>query len=296
MNGEKTRIYSREEYLEWINMHDRQVDEARERRVQTELDAIAENEDLLESALGTERMRELMWDAMYGDGELLQEAIEELRGTIKPEKREVSEQLFLDIFERRPGQPEALGRVAFDRCLRASMIVLTASKSEFALKYMGQLLTEVPHQTRLFCSYLASLRAKGKEVVGAVIRAIDAYTTESEFGWLIRILNIVSSHVPGRVVGTLRETMMNPHGRWLAAVEIAKLLATRGELKRDELMSLWGACPAVFKADLVVAAARMEEHERWAKEWVVGTRSDVIFSETAKAVRASRKRPGSGGA
>ena len=290
MNGEKTRIYSREEYLDWINMHDRQVDAARERRVQTELDAIAENEDLLESALGPERTRELMLDAMYGDGELLQEAIEELRGTIEPEKREVLEQLFLDIFEKRPGQSEALGRVAFDRCLRASMIVLTASKSEFALKYMGQLLTEVPHQTRLFCSYLTSLRAKGKEVAEAVTRAIDACTTEAELGWLVRVLNIVYSHVPGGVVETLRETMRNPHGRWLAAVEIAKLLARRGELKRDELVSLWRACPAMFKPDLVVAAVWMEEHERWAKEWVVGTKSDAIFSEIAKAVRASRQR------
>ena len=287
MNGEKTRIYPKKAYVERIHMYDRRFHEARERRVQAELDSIAENEDLLEDAIGTERMQELWLNSLYRDEDALQEVIEELRDTIEPEKTEIAEDLFVDIFQKRPGTTEAIGRVAFDRCLRSSLILLMAGKSDVALKYAGDLLTEVPHHTKMVCRYLAAMQGSGTRVTMAIAQAMSTYTTESELAWLIRVLHLVADDMPDDLVREAREVMEHPHEQWLAAVEAAKLMGTRGELGQEGLMSLWGACPEVFKTDLVVAATRMEKHQPWASAWVEGTKSDVMFERVAKLARTS---------
>ena len=285
MNGEKTKIYTRDEYAEWLSAYDRQVDDARERSVEVELDQIASDEALLENAIGRERFAELHLDSIYGRGEILREVIAELRDTIDPEAQTVAEELFLGIFDRRPGQPGSVGRVVFDRCLKKALVTLSASKSDVALGHMGELLIESPHNVSLCCSYLESMKRFPRRVAREIERAIGTCMTEAEYVWLIRTLAKVSSSVSAPLVQELRQTMDKPHNQWMAAVEVAKLLGDRGELRREDLTSLWESCPAAFRADLVVAAVRMERHQSWAKAWVGGTKSDRILSEVAKRKR-----------
>lgn len=135
----------------------------------------------------------------------------------------------------------------------------------------------------MLCSYLSALAST--EPQGVVREAEKAlhnnYLTEWELVHVVRVLTQMPTHVSTRVLRTLRKILASPHRRWLAAVEIVKLLAARGELERETLSRAMNTCPAVLRVDLVVAAKRMANSAHWARAFVETAKSDRVQAVVA---------------
>ena len=107
--------------------------------------------------------------------------------------------------------------------------------------------------------------------------------TEWELAWMVRVLGGLRRRVSREVVNELEECLAMPHGRWLAAVEVAKLVGARGELEQNTVVRMWNTAPKVFQVDLVVAAAHMVETAPWARKFVAAAVREPIHAVAVAA-------------
>lgn len=213
----------------------------------------------------------------------LDDVIEAIRPTIKPDQVEVAEKLFLDAIEKQPGTEEALAPEVFHQQLTSSLVHLSAGKSGVGVKHIGSLVQSFPDKTEVFCRYLLSLKSKPKAIASQAEKAIqNLHATDWVLAWMVRVLNEVSAHISKKTLIKLKKITESPQDRWLVAVEVVKLLATRKELDHALLLAMWNMCPDVFKVDLVVAATRMETSAPWAKAFVSSAKSTPIHAVTIR--------------
>ena len=234
----------------------------------------------------------LAWDFFYRETVDLDSVIEAIRPTIKPDQVEVAEKLFLEAIKKQPGTAEALAPEVFHQQLTSSLVRLSAGGSDIGIKHIGSLVQSFPDKTEVLCLYLLSLKSKPKAIALQAEKVIkNLHTTEYVLAWMVRVLNEVSEHISNETLITLKKIAESPQGRWLVAVEVAKLLATRNELEHDLLLVMWNTCPAVFQVDLVVAAARMGPSIPWANVFVSSAQSNPIHAVVIRHMKKKGLKP-----
>ena len=117
---------------------------------------------------------------------------------------------------------------------------------------------------------------KEEAIVGQIESALDDYTMEWAFAWMMRVLSNMPEYISNGIRSRLGWMADNPRGQWLGAVEAAKCLAAMGKLSRETLLVLWNTCPDAFRVDLSVAAVRMEMVAEWATAFVQSARGDRV--------------------
>ena len=284
LNDSKTRILRTATYEKDASTLDGVLDKAKKDIVTAKL----EDMDELEETMAHVGQGQLAWDVFYHGRVSLEEAIEIIRPQIKPTDVELAARVFLDAVKKRPGRARALASMTFRRYLRWSLVRLSVSRSEVGLKHIGSLLRSFPDETENLCSYLSALAStKPEDVARQAEKALqNSYQTEWELAWIVRVLVQVPDHVSAKTLRRLKKTLDAPHERWLAAVEIVKLLAVRRELDRNTLLRFSNTCPPVFQVDLFDAARSMMESADWAEAFVKTAKSNRIHE-----VVASRKVP-----
>lgn len=281
LNEEKTRILRTATYKKEVTTFQRELSRTQSDIVTNKLGDV----DELLTAIKIAGEDQLGWDLFYHERVSLEEAIEILRPTVKPSDVEMATKLFLDTVKRRPrpGRASALASKSFRSRLKWSLMRLSASKSVAGLTHVGSLLKSFPDMTEHFCSYLSALaKMNPEDVAGQAEKALqNSYCTEWELARIVRVLVQVPERVSARTLRVLKETLDAPHGRWLAVVEIVRLLAIRRELDRDTLMKVSNTCPAVFQVDLVDASRYMVESADWAKAFVATAKANRIHAVVA---------------
>lgn len=274
LNDEKTRILRTATYKKEVTNFQKKLNKTQSDVVTNKLSDV----DELLTAIENAGQDQLKWDFFYHERVSLEEAIEILRPTVTPSDVELATKLFLDTAKRRPGRrASALADRDFRKRLKWSLVRLSASKSVAGLTHVGSLLKSYPDMTEHLCSYLSALAKTNPEnVASQAEKAIqNSYRTEWELARIVRVLVQVPERISAKTLRVLKKTLDAPHERWLAVVEIVRLLAIRHELDRDTFMKVSDTCPAVFQVDLVDAARYMVGSADWAK----------AFVETAKANR-----------
>lgn len=280
LNSAKTRILRARTYEEEVSSLPRALQKARSAAVDARVRAMASNQDVLSAEMKRAGEEQLEWDFFYHGRIGLTEAIDKLRPLLKPSDVEHAEAVFRDAVEKQPGTPNGLTSTEFHQCLSWSAVRLSAGRSTEGLRHMGDLLASFPDKTATLCSYLLALAdAEPRAVARQAEKAIlNTYRTEWELAWLVRVLRRHPEHVSVQTRRALKSTLDAPHGRWLAAVEIARLLAARDELDRHTLLRVSNACPAVLAVDLIIAVKRMAGSTPWAKAFVGAARSNRIHA------------------
>ena len=284
LNGEKTRVLKRQTYAETVSAFERNWAAARGQAIEAKIETMAGDSDKLLAAIKETGMEQLGWDLFYHGNIDLDDAIERLRPLIEPEKVRVAERLFRDAMRKMKGQGGEFNREEFHQQLVGALVQLSAGRSTVALPYIGTLAKTYPDKTEALCLYLTSMKGvRPGSVVTQAKRAIMSQVTEWELAWIVRVLSGLRRRVPGEVVEELGEWLARPHGRWLAAVEVAKLVGARGELEQDAVVRMWNAAPSVFQVDLVVAAAHMVETASWARKFVAAAVREPIHAVAVAA-------------
>ena len=278
LNSEKTRVLHRATYEETVSSYQQMHRDAENQIIRTKTQNLAKDEGALQSVMLASGMEELAWDFFYHAIVDFDYVIETLQPEIKPDQVEIAAKLFLDAIKKQPGSKEALSQERFHQQLTWSLVRLSAARSDIGLDYVGELIQSYPEKTGLLCQYMLSLKGKEKAVASQVEGMIREDLTEWGLAWLVRVLSEVSEHVSDETLTILKKYVERPQTRWLAAVEVAKLLAARKELKHDSLLMMWNTCPAVFKVDLVVAAVRMGRSVPWAAAFVSAAKSNPIHA------------------
>ena len=279
LNNEKTRILRTATYKKEVTKFQRELNRTQSDVVASKLSDVDELLTAIENA-GQDQLR---WDLFYHERVSLEEAIEILRPTVTTSKVELAVKLFLDTAKRRPGRANALASKTFRDRLKWSLVRLSASNSVAGLTHVGSLLKSFPDMTEHLCSYLSALaKTNPKDVASQAEKAIqNSYRTEWELAHIVRVLVQVPERVSAKTLRVLKKTLDAPHERWLAVVEIVRLLAIRRELDRDMLMKVSNTCPAVFQVDLVDAARHMVESTDWAKAFVATAKANRIHAVVA---------------
>ncbi|MCY3591082.1 MAG: RNA-directed DNA polymerase [Acidobacteria bacterium] len=288
LNGSKTRIMGRKKYEREVLSLSGALDKAREEFVAAKVKGMKKDDERLLEAMKSAGQEQLGWDLFYHGRISLSDAIEKLRPSLKPTDVEWAERVFADAVRRRPGTANAWTSRLFHQRLAWSLARLAAGRSSAAVARVGGLLGAFPEETETLCSYLLALASKEPESVARQAeRAVQrSYRTEWELAWTVRVLVRVPEHVSERTVRVLKKTLAAPHGRWLAAVEIVKLLAARGELDRETLAAVRSMSPAVFRGDLVVAARYMASTTEWAEGYVKAAKSERVQAVLARHAEA----------
>lgn len=281
LNDSKTRVLRATTYEKEkdVSIRDGVLDKARSEIVTAKLDDVDEISAMMVNA----GQDQLAWDFFYHGRISFDEAIEILRPKIKTSDVELATKVFLDAVKKRPRRASALAYRTFRHRLRWSLVRLSVSRSEAGLTHVGSLLKWYPERTENLCSYLSALAStKPKDVALQAEKALrNSYRTEWELAWIVRVLVQAPNHVSAKTLRMLQKTLDAPHERWLAAVEVVKLLAVRRELDRDTLMKVSNTCPRVFQVDLVEAARYMMDSAKWAEAFVKTARSNRIHAVVA---------------
>lgn len=284
LNGEKTRVLKQRTYAEAVSAFERNWAAAQGQVIEAKIESIAEDEDKLVETIKETGMEQLEWDLFYHGSIDLDEAIEKLRPMIKAEKVKVAEKLFREAMRKMRGQGGEFNREEFHQQIVGSLVQLSAGRSAVALPHIAALARTYPDKTEALCSYLMSMRSvRPSVVVAQAKRAVMWQVTEWELAWMVRVLRRMARRVPGEIAEGLEEWLARPHGRWLAAVEIAKLAGARGELEREAVVRMWNTAPKVFQVDLVVAAAHMVETRSWARKFVAAAVREPIHAVAVAA-------------
>ena len=283
-NSSKTRILRRATYEREVSSLQGVLRAAHEQIVADKIQTIVSDEEKLLEAMAGDDLNQLAWDFFYHGRVSLTDVIEQLRPRIEPSVTELATAVFLDAVRKRPGRANAINFRLFHQRLRWSLVRLAASRSAAGLEHIGILLRSFPAETEVLCSYLSALApSEPAKVAEQAEKAIHGgYLTEWELAPIVQVLTQVPEHVSVKGIRVLRRTLESPHGRWLAGVEIAKLLAARQELERDALMRMANTCPAVLRVDLVIAAKWMKDSAQWARAFVETARADRIQAVVAK--------------
>lgn len=289
LNSSKTRILRRSTYARELSSFQKTVDETQKRLIDTKVQHMTQDPDKLAEAIHDAEMDQLAWDFFYHARISLGEAIKKLRPSIKASEVELAEQLFLATVKKRPGRTNGLDSKLFQQFLKKSLIGLSAAQSNVGLEHAGKLLRSFPETTKFLCSYLESLSAGESVVVASQVEKAlrNRHVTEWELAWMVRVLIQVSTSVSDKMLNALKRIMNSPHGHWLSVVEIAKLLASRGKLERQDLVTLWNTCPHVFRVDLVIAAGRVAGSPPWATAFLAAAKSDRIQVVAASHLRTA---------
>ena len=285
LNVEKTRVLRRDTYARNVTARETIFDDAQERITSARVQNIRNNEHALETAIHDADMEQLGWDLFYHERIDLDAAIEELRPALTPTEVEVAEHVFLNAVENQPGTDHALERDTFHQRLAWSLVRLSAGRSHAGVVHVAPLMISYPEKVRMLCSYLSALaseQAFTTAVASQIEIALGVENTEWETALVVRVLRRMPMKASNNILSTLKSFLDSPHNRWLAAVEVAKLMAIRQELERDSLIQMWESCPLVLRADLVEAAAQMVRSAPWAKAFVESTRSDPIHEVVAR--------------
>lgn len=288
LNAYKSRILRRATYEDEARSIDDTIAETRQRLLQGRVDELSGDQKALEEALRAADKEQLGWDFFYHGKLSLHDVIGELRPHLAPDDRFVAERLFTETIASEPGALGALASDAFHQRLVASLLRLAAARSQVPLPHIGKLLQKYPDKTELFCSYLAALAEISPSDVAAQIGTTllaGTYRTEWESAWLARTLQRVHAHVPQGVLEVAQAAVARPHGVWLFAMEAAKLLALRGELRREDLASLWNTCPRTLRIDLVIAAESLAGAHPWAEAFFRASLDDPVHIVVAKQLR-----------
>jgi Reverse transcriptase (RNA-dependent DNA polymerase) len=281
LNNAKTRIFRRETYEQMLGSKEQTFTQAQAQLMNARIAALEEDSDELGAAIENADLSQLGWDFFYHGRVSLQEVLDELRPKLVPSEVEVAAHLFLETAEKRPGSPGGLDAEDFHQRLSVSLLRLAAAKSPRALPVVGDLLAEFPDKTELFCAYLSALSEQNPTDVAAqaaVPFKQGHFRTEWETAWVVRVFDRLPHLTPKHIVEDLQSMLQAPDGRWLAVVEVLKLLADRGELKREIVNRFWSVCPPVFRADLIEAAAKMVKHDSWAQTFLSAAKDDPIHA------------------
>ena len=277
LNGEKTRVLKTSTYQKALDSFEHRLAAARIGAVDDTVVRLAEEPDKLGDVMRELNMDQLGWDFFYHGSVDLGDVIEKLRPKIKVEDVRVAEVLFRDTMQRMKERDAEFNREEFHQQLVGALVRLSAGRSTAALKHVETLARTFPDKTEALCSYLRALASKrARKVAEIAEKAIVSCVTEWEFGWMTRVLGQVHRHISGDLLKMFGEVVATPHGRWLAAVEVVKVLGARGELERETLMRMWNTAPQVFRVDLVVGAARMAEKVSWAEKFVLAAVRDPV--------------------
>ena len=278
LNSTKTRVLRRTTYENALSLYERMWEEAEEQVVEAMMDTLLEDNEALETVMAEADMTDLGWEFFYRGEVDLEVVIEKLRDQIEPEDTDIIEELFQNIMEGRPTNGTRLEREMFHQQLTAVLVRLTAARSDVAIDCIGELMVSFPENTEILCRYLMALRNASESIATQIDRAMNAYTTEWGLAWMVRVLSTIPEHISTATVDTLKKVVKNPQDRWLLAVEAAKCLAARRELQREALLLIWNTCPSAFRADLVMAAVRMQEIADWAEAFVRSAKGDRVHS------------------
>ena len=291
LNVEKTRVLRGGTYANSLASHEKTLDHTRKKILNAKVENLRKNECALGTAIREAGMEQLEWDLFYHAAVDLDDAIEALRPTLQPDEIEIARELFLDAVQRQPGTENALSRQAFHQQLVWSLIRLSAGRSNAGVGAVAGLLNSFPEKTTVLCSYLNALVLE-PSAAGAVARQLEialcAQNNEWETARMVAVLKRVPLIASSAVLTKLQAALDSPHHQWLASVEVAKLMANRGELERDTLLLMWDTCPDPLRADLVEAAAKMAESEPWAEAFVASTKADPVHEVV---IRHALKNP-----
>ena len=285
LNGDKTKILRAKTYKKELQSIEDTLADTRSRVLEGKLAALQDDPEELAAAIDLANMEQLGWDFFYHGRISLHDVIEELRPTLEPSEVEVAEKLFADTWKRRPGRPTELASAEFHQRLVASLVRLAAGRSEKGLAKCGAILTEYPEKSEVVCSYLLALAEMApQEVAAQAAKALDVdrFGTEWEAAWALRVLAAVAQEIPSDLQERIRELIASPFDSWFSAVEAARVLGVRGELKQEVLVRLWNSCPPVFRADLLVAVGSMPSDVDWAQRFVSAVKDDRIHEVVLK--------------
>ena len=176
----------------------------------------------------------------------------------------------------RDGKVSRPERELFHWQLQRVLRALEAAESDAALSSVGELIKMYPDKTEMLCKYVMRLRDKDEAIVSQIKGALDDYTMEWAFAWMMRVLSRTPEYVTSGIVSRLGRVADKPGDSWLAAVEAAKCLAAIGILSRRTLLHLWNTCPHAYRIDLAVAAVRMERVAEWGTAFVQSARGDRV--------------------
>ena len=289
LNGSKTRVLRQTTYAGEMRSFEDVHERTRDRIVDMKVQHLAKDSEALLAVIEKADMDQLAWDHFYHGRTDFDDVIEKLHSVIEPSREELASKVFLDAMKSQPGRANEVGSRRsrlFRQCVKRSLVHLSAARSEVPLQHIGSLLRSFPEMTDILCSYLRALSSeKPDEVVAQVEKAVrNRHTSEWELTHLVRALLRASGSVSERTLRLLKKRMSAPHGQWLAAVEIMKLLAARGELEQETVTVMWNTCPTVFRVDVVEAVRQMAETAQWARVFVSAAKSDRIQAVIAGRV------------
>ena len=279
LSEHKMKVLHASTYKRTVLSIEKSISDVRRKVLSKKIATLEDNDEALSDAIDLADMEQLGWNFFYHGNVSLQEVIDQLRPSLEPSDIEISEDLFADTWNRRPGTTNALTRDAFHKRIVASLVRLAAARSPKALKVAGDILTSYPEKSEVVCSYLFALaRTKPVQVAAQASKVLKSgrFHTEWEVAWATRVLTSVADQLPTWVVSRLGALITSPFNSWLAATEVAKLLSAQGELNREDFMRLWNACPVAFRADLIVAANSLSTTEEWATIFLSAVKDDRI--------------------
>ena len=286
LNGSKTRVLRQATYAGEMSSFENIRERARNRIVDTKVQHLARDSEALLAVIEKADMDQLAWDHFYHGRADFDDVIKKLHSVIAPSAEELATRVFLDAVKSRPGRANEVSSRLFRQCVKSSLVHLSAARSEVPLQHIGSLLRSFPEMTEILCSYLRALSSVNPNGVAAQVEKVirNRHTSEWELAHLAKTLCRVSGSASERTLRLLKKRVNSPHGQWLAAVEIMKLLAARGELEQEIVTVVWNTCPTVFRVDVVAAVGQMAEAAQWARAFVSAARSDRIQAVVAGRV------------
>ena len=247
LNGSKTRVFKRSTYEDSLMKYENEWAKAKKSFIEETAAQLREDEQVLADALERFELEELGWALFYHGTIDVEEVIDKLKAKMTPEDGEVAAKLFKSIMNKRPTEKDErvsrLERELFHWQLQRVLRTLEAAESNAALSSVGELIKLYPDKTEMLCKYMSRLRDNDVAlIVRQIESALDDYTMEWPFAWMMKVLSRTPEYVTSGIVSRLEKVADKPRDNWLAAVEAAKCLATLGKLSRETLVLLWNTC------------------------------------------------------
>lgn len=223
--------------------------------------------------------------------------MEEIQQFLSPSTAEQAWATFADAMARRPGGKRIdtqLSNAHFHERVAGSLPLLAGAKDAKAITHCQTLLQRHPDESAHVTTYLSALSAKAPDDVADVCVAVLESTTFM-LGWQRALLwNTFSlAQVPGNEAGeeaahekgvahAVRVAESDAY-EWIERTEALKFLASRDRLEQQMVMVLWERAPSVYRADIIAAVARAQDHA-WAQRFLATANQDPIHAVVSRNV------------
>lgn len=282
LNPSKSQIWKQRSYRRSQSRVDNLVKKAKETLINDKLEVLRGGGDsALARAVSEADLEQIGWDFFYHASIELEEVIEAVSRTMKPDDVEVSKALLDRVVLKRKANATQTDKEIFHVLVTRSLIRLAAAKSDLGINPAKIILDEYPEKAELICTYFSALTEEGQpKVINAIEEALwsNNFRTGWEYGWLMRAAASASKRATERLSVRVKAIAFDEDMEWLARVESAKFLAGRQELDQRLVTRLWQRSDQPYKADVVEAVAMLQDPPAWAVGFLNSAKLDPVYS------------------